>query len=64
MRLVHGDHICSVCESTCDSVTDLRRQVKELQDAALLISFALVEARELRDFAHAEIDRRFTEKAA
>jgi hypothetical protein len=60
---VPREHVCVLCESDCDRVTELRRQVRQLQDAVLLLSFALAEARELRDFARDEIECRFPEAA-
>ena len=63
--LAHVDHVCAVCESDCDRVSELRRHVRELEDAVLLLSYALHDTRELRDFAEREIEARFPgERAA
>jgi uncharacterized protein YbaA (DUF1428 family) len=57
--LAHVDHVCAVCESDCDKVTALRVDVKALQHALLVMAWNLREARELRDFALSEIERRW-----
>ena len=58
------DHACPLCESDCDRVTYLRRRVVELERDVLTLAYALVQSRELRDFARGEIERRFTEEKA
>ena len=57
--LRHVDHCCAVCETTCDEVTAFKRAVCEFQGQGLVLSFALHESRELRDFAREQIDGRF-----
>ena len=64
MRLVHGDHVCSVCESDCDRVTDLRREVHQLRDLVFVLAYELQNARELRDFSRGEIEHRFPQEKA
>ena len=41
MTLAHGDHICSVCESDCDTVTGLRMYARDLERELLRMSFML-----------------------
>ena len=41
MTLAHGDHVCSVCESTCDSVAALKMRVRDLERELLRMSFML-----------------------
>jgi hypothetical protein len=60
----HVDHVCAVCESDCGRVTALRREVVLLENALLVAAYRLREARELRDFAREQIDRRFPEERA
>jgi hypothetical protein len=61
--VVPRGHACPLCMSDCDSTTALKRLVRDLERDVLLLSFALVEARELRGFALAEIRCRFPEAA-
>ena len=60
----HVDHVCVTCESDCDRVTVLRREVVLLQNALLVAAYKLREARELKDFAEREIEHRFPRRAA
>ena len=64
MRLVHGDHLCSVCESSCDQVTDLKRRVRLLERENFALAFALVEERTLRASIDDAIEERFPEGEA
>ena len=59
-----GDHLCVTCESTCDTVTELKRAVRVLQQENQALAWALVHSRELTDVAKAEIDRKFPEEEA
>lgn len=47
MTTVPRGHVCPLCESDCDSVTDLQRRVRTLEDSVLVLAFALANAREL-----------------
>ena len=64
MRLVHGDHCCSVCETTCDSATDLKRRVRALEYDVQRLALALIEERELRGWARGAIEEKFAENGA
>jgi hypothetical protein len=57
--LAHVDHVCVVCSSDCDVVSDLRRPVRLLERDAQRLALELVETRELREFAEQEIARRW-----
>ena len=63
MRLVHGDHVCSVCESSCDDVTRLKRLVRVLELDVHRLAWELVHARELRDVARSMVHERFPAEA-
>ena len=58
------DHVCAVCETTCNEVTASKRAVRELQGQVLLLSYALHEAREIKDFTEREIEARFPRQRA
>ena len=60
----HVDHACVTCETTCDDVTRLRREVVLLENALLVAAYRLRETSELRDFAEREIERKFPREAA
>ena len=64
MRPDHVDHVCAVCESTCDDVTALKRAVRILQGHVLLLGHALREERDLVGMARAEVDARFPQEEA
>ncbi len=57
-------HACPICATDCDSASALRVYVKALQDALLVLAYALRESREFRDVARAAIDERFPAEAA
>ena len=56
------EHACVLCESCCDTVTDLKRRNRLLEMDVQRLAFALVEARELRAWAADEIERRFPDE--
>jgi hypothetical protein len=62
--VVPREHVCPLCETTCDDATALKQRVRVLERALLAALFALSEARELRDFAEREIEHRFPPERA
>ncbi len=54
-----GNHCCPICESDCNSTTELKRRVRLLEREVLRRGVAAREAREIKDFAEREIERKF-----
>ena len=58
-RLGHSSVGCAVCGTTCAEIDRLRLLVRDLEDECQRLAYALLQERELRDFARSEIETRF-----
>jgi hypothetical protein len=56
---VPREHTCPICESDCDSTTELKMRVRHLERLVFQLAFTLRESRDLTAFAHQEIESRF-----
>jgi hypothetical protein len=59
-----SDHVCPLCETTCDEVTHLRGYVRILQRSLLELAGALQEERAFWGMAFAELEAHLNEERA